>query len=237
MDDILFRHTAVATPNDKSEEFVKRANESEKSLQLVKEAKEFDEMLADCLEVEVPKDLNDKILLEQSFAIERERKMSGRWHLAIAASIAFIIGLSVPMLSNFNQVAPDIGTVALQHVQQEYYMTAKANEQATIQNVNAKLARYGGTAQDGIGEVYFVNYCSLKGTPALHMILQGEKGRVTVYVLSDDSNLKASAEFSNEHFKGISEKVGRAKLVIVGEPGEPLEQMKAKLDENITWDI
>ena len=44
-------------------------------------------------------------------------------------------------------------------------------------------------------------------------------------------------EFDNQHFKGISEHIGNAKVVIVGERDEPLEKMKKMLDKNIKWDI
>jgi len=237
MDDILFRHTAIATPHDKSDEFLARLDDSECAQKLVQESKEFDQLLKDSLKVDVPEDLADKILLEQSFAIEHDKTISNRWHIAIAASIAFVIGLSVPMLNNFNHQAPSLGDVALHHVQQEYYMTAKVNEQASLQNVNVKLARYGGTVDKDLGNVFFVNYCSFEGTSALHMVLQGEKGRVTVFIVPDDADLKSVSEFSNQHFNGIAEDVGKAKVVIVGERGEPLEKMKEMLDKNIKWDI
>lgn len=243
MDDILFRHMATATPNDKSDEFLSRYEASEGAQKLVNEAKSFDQLLKGSLDIDIPEGLADKILLEQSFALENDKAKNSRWHIAIAASVAFIIGLSLPMLGNFYQSPSDIGTIALQHVRQEYFLTAKVNEQATLKNVNAKLARYGATAKSGategagLGNVFFVNYCSFEGTSALHMILQGEKGRVTVFVVPDDAGFKSASEFSNQHFKGITEQIGNANVVIVGERGEPLEKMKNKLDENIKWDI
>jgi len=238
MDDILFRHTAIATPNEKSEDFLDRLAESECAQKLVKESKEFDQLLKGSLNIDVPNDLADKILLEQSFAIEHEKTINNRWHIAIAASIAFVIGLSVPMLNtSINHQTPNIGNVALQHVQQEYFLTAKVNEQASLQNVNVKLARYGASAQEDLGNIYFVNYCDFEGTSALHMILDGEKGRVTVFVVPDGTEFKPAAEFSNQHFKGISEHIGKAKVVIVGERDEPLEKTKIMLNKSLKWDI
>jgi hypothetical protein len=246
MDDILFRHTAIATPNDKSPEFLSRAAASECSKKLVEEAKDFDKLLKENLQIKVPTDLTNKILLEQSFALEHDKNISSRWHIAIAASIAFVIGLTVPMLGGLishapetakTQVQSDIGSVALEHVKNEYFLTAKANENATLQTVNAKLAVYGATAKEGLGEVLFVNYCSFDGTSALHMILNGEKGRVTVFVVPEKGGFKPASNFSSDHLKGMSEKVGKASLVIVGEPDEPLEAMKQKLDNSIKWDI
>ena len=237
MDDILFRHTAVATPNDKSEAFLQRQEVSEQDKALVKEAKQFDAKLQSLLKVDVPEDLSNKILLEQSFAVEHERVLNNRWHVAIAASVAFIIGISLPLLNNLKVSPADIGQVALQHVQDEYYFTEKLNERASIAMVNAKLATYGAQLQGDIGEVLYVNYCSFEGTPSLHMIVQGEKGKVTVFVVPEDAQFTETAKFNNQYLKGISEKMGHANVVIVGEKNEPLEKMQQMLENNIVWNI
>lgn len=237
MDDILFRHTAIATPNEKGDEFLQRQADSEQDKMLVDEAKQFDSQLQSLLKVDPPEDLVEKTLLEQSFAIEKKRTLSHRWHIAMAASIAFIIGISLPLLNNLRSLPLDIGTVAMQHVQQEYYFTAQIDEQASLASVNAKLANYGGKVSGELGKVYFVNYCSFEGTTALHMIMQGENGRVTVFVVPDDAGFIETAVFNNQHLKGLTEKMGSINVVIVGEKDEPLEKAQLKLQKNIQWNI
>lgn len=237
MDDILFRHTAIATPHDKSDDFLQRVADSDKDKKLVKQAKDFDANLQSLLKVDVPEGLADKILLEQSFEIENERIKSNRWHIAVAASIAFVIGITLPLLSNFSHYPADIGEVAMQHVTDEYYFTTKTNEQADLKMVNAKLARYGAHATEDLGDVTYVNYCSFKGTPALHMVMRGEKGQITVFVVPKDAKFIETAEFSNQHLKGITEKMGNANVVIVGERDESLQKVRNAMETNIKWDI
>jgi hypothetical protein len=237
MDDILFRHTAIATPNDKSDEFLRRQKNSEKDKALVDQAKQFDLELQSILKVDLPDDLADKILLEQSFAIENKKNLNHRWHIAIAASIAFIIGVSLPLLNNLYHAPQKIGTVAMQHVQQEYYFTEKINERASLSSVNAKLASYGGLAKDGLGEVLFVNNCTFDKITALHMIIQGEKGRITVFVVPDEAGLVNTPSFNNQRLKGVTEKLGGKSLVIIGEKEEPLDKVQLKLKDNIQWEI
>lgn len=237
MDDILFRHTAIATPNDKSEEFLRRQSDSEQDKAFVDQAKQFDAELQSILKVDLPDGLTDKILLEQSFAIENEKNLSHRWHIAIAASVAFIIGISLPLLNNINNLQQEIGTVAMQHIMQEYSFTEKVNEHASLSAVNAKLASYGGLATGELGEVLYVNHCGFAKTAALHMIIQGEKGRITVFVVPQQSELKNSPKFNNQFLKGLTESIGKTSLVIVGEKDEPLEKVQQKLQENIQWKI
>ncbi|MEH6454341.1 MAG: DUF3379 family protein [Psychromonas sp.] len=237
MDDILFRHTAVATPNDKSEDFLKRKGESDQNKSLVDDAKKFDAQLKSILMVDVPEDLSNKILLEQSFAIETKKNLSHRWHLAIAASIAFIIGISLPLVNNINNSPQEIGLVAMQHIQKEYFFTSKINEQASLASVNAKLANYGAQATGDLGEVMFVNFCDFEGTPALHMILKGEMGRVTVFVVPKKAGFINTPNFNNQHFTGLSEDLSKTNLVIIGEKNEPIEKIQKLLQKNIQWEI
>lgn len=237
MDDILFRHIATATPNDKSDEFLQRLAESDNDKDHVKQAKKFDANLQSLLKIDVPEGLTDQILLEQSFAIENERITNGRWHIAIAASIAFIIGITLPLLNNFSHSPLDIGNVAMQHVKAEYYFVAQSNERADLKMVNAKLARYGAQAHTDLGDVTYVNYCSFDGKPALHMVMQGEKGQITVFVVPADRKFIATEKFNNQHLKGITEKMGNVNVVIVGERGESLQNIRQTMKNNIHWDI
>jgi len=216
MDDILFRHTAIATPSDKSKEFLDTVEENEQNKALVKEAKAFDVQLQSMLKVPVPENLADKILLEQSFLIENDKKSSNRWHIAIAASVAFIIGISLPSISSFTEPTPDMGTVAINHVIQEYYMTSKIDEKATMPMINAKLASYGGKLTSDLANVTFVNFCDFKGIKALHMVMKGEKGPVAVFVVPGDAGFIEKAEFHNHDLKGMTEKMGKSDIVIDG---------------------
>jgi len=237
MDDILFRHTATATPNDKGDAFLQRIADSEKDKEIVKKAKEFDANLQQLLKVDLPEGLTDKILLEQSFAVENERLKNGRWHIAIAASIAFVIGITLPLLSNFSHSPLDIGEVAMEHVKAEYFFTAKANEQADLKMVNAKLARYGAQAHGDLGAITYVNYCNFEGTPALHMVMEGVEGQITVFVVPSDAEFVGTDKFNNQHLKGIREKMGNTNVVIVGERDEPLQKVRDAMHNNIQWDI
>lgn len=237
MDDILFRHTAIATSNDKAESSLLLVNASECGGSLINEAKEFDQLLKDTLHIVPPHDLVNNILRKQHVLTQPEKMASHRWHIAVAASIAFITGLTLPIVNNIYRTPMDIGSLALQHVQKESFFIAKVNENATIENVNVKLARYGGVVHNELGKILFVNYCGFEGVSALHLILEGEKGPVNVFVMPKDANFNDVVEFSNQYLKGISEQFGNNNVVIVGERNESLNRIKDKLTTNIQWEI
>lgn len=237
MDDILFRHTAIATPNDKSESFLEGMNSSDNNKALVQAAQQFDESLKSLLNIDVPEGLADKILLEQRFVVDNERVKSGRWHIAVAASIAFVIGISLPLFNKVYYAPLDIGEVAMEHVESQNDFVSQSNEHANLKMINAKLARYGAKAHTDLGEVRYVNYCNFEGTPALHMVIQGEKGQIAVFVVASDAGFIETEVFNNQYLKGITEKMGNANVVIVAEKGESLQATRNAMLNNIYWDI
>jgi hypothetical protein len=69
------------------------------------------------------------------------------------------------------------------------------------------------------------------------MVIKGEKGPVTVFVVPNDADFIATGKFHDQYLKGLTTKMGDTNVVIVGKRDEPLENVQLKLQENITWNI
>lgn len=238
MDELEFRRNAYADPNNQSPEFLTRTRESEQNQKFVDEMKAFDDALeAGLKDIEVPEGLADKILLNQTFEQYQDNQKHSRWHLAIAASVAFFIGLSINLI-NFNpSSSPSIGEVAIEHVKNELIFTQHIDEAANLQTVNAKLAKYGGQVEQSLGHVYYVNHCSFGGEAAFHMILQGEHEKVTVFVVPKSTKMPTQPMFTQGDMQAMVTPVQNANLVLVAPKGEPMEKLEQKLSQRIDWSI
>ncbi len=235
MDDLEFRRQAYADPKDSSEAFLNAAKGSRNNQKFVEELKAFDSQLEQALKVEPPEGLADRILLNQSFEEYQGNKRHNLVQLAMAASVAFAIGLSVSLV-NFERT-PSMGDVAIAHVKNEVMFSRVIDERADLNAVNAKLAKYGGKLENGIGHIYYVNHCTFHGSPAFHMVMQGEAGKVTVFIVPSSTKLSTSPLFSDGQLTGMVTPVNNANLVIIGEQKESLEKIERKLDRNINWSI
>ncbi|MDO6524666.1 DUF3379 domain-containing protein [Motilimonas sp. 1_MG-2023] len=236
MDDLEFRRRAYSNPNDQDEAFLSAAFEDEQNKKFLDEIKHFDEQIeASLKDIPVPEGLADRILLNQSFEQFQEKQRTSRWHLALAASIAFLIGMSVNLVQF--PTSPNMGEIAIKHVQDEWIFTEQINENADLNAVNAKLIKYGGTVKEDIGHIYYVNHCSFNGAPAFHMIMAGEKGKVTLFVVPKSKSLTIDPMYSKGDMRALVMPVQNANLIIVADKNEPVGKLEQKLESTINWSI
>ncbi|MBL4830828.1 MAG: DUF3379 domain-containing protein [Aliivibrio sp.] len=245
MDDLEFRRRILANPHDKSHDILEALKGNSSNQQLVGELHHLDSLIEQTLDVEVPDDLADTILFRQAAETHVQEK-SPRNYLAIAASVAFVCGLMIGQLNWRNVIIPtaqaSLGDTALAHVVDEAGMTDIADEQVSLQQVNSKLAPFG---QQFVHElpahIYYVNHCSFTGIgAALHLVMQGEHDRITVFVVP--TNSVKDYLFDDDHLKGevvaLSSAQGHASsLIVVGDKAENLTAITKQLESNLTFKI
>ncbi len=239
MDDLKFRRQAYAEPGCTDPEFLQAAHSSKSNRQLLDDLQDLDSKINKALQVDVPENLNEKIIFQQTHNVTRLRNRKSRVHLALAASVAFLVGLSVSQLWPEQQAhgvqVVQLGEEALHHVVSEAAFANRIDEQASLTMVNAKFKSFHGAFDAMPIDVTYVNHCSFAGRPALHMVVRGEMGPVTVFVVPRADNLEFTPEFSNEQFKGMASQLKQADLVVVGEPEEDIDSIRQMLKDNISW--
>ncbi|MDO6763977.1 MULTISPECIES: DUF3379 family protein [unclassified Agarivorans] len=240
MDELEFRRQLYTNPRERSDALIEEATRTPKNKKLFDDMQQFECKLEQALNVEVPDALAERLILSQSFddsQVQYRRKT--RVHIAMAASIAFVIGLSFSLV-NWQVPAgyDDMGQVALQHVYHEMPYTSGVDEQPSLQTINAKLARYGASFDELPGDVVYVNHCAYAGSPAFHMIMKGKMGsNVNVFVVPKTTELQAVQSFADKKMHGMVGSLSHASLVVVGERNEPIEKTLAFLTADLNQAI
>jgi len=225
MDELEFRRQLYTNPRNRSEALLQEARRNNKNKKLYDDMQQLENKLEQALNVDVPDGLAERLMLRQSFDDSRQQyRRKSRWQIAIAASIAFALGLSTSLF-HWQQQAADMGQLALQHVYEEMPYTSGVDEQPSLQTINAKLARYGASFEQLPGKVVYVNHCAYAGSPALHMVMKGKMGsNINVFVVPKSTELKTVQSFSDKTLHGMVEPLANASLVVVGEMKEPIEK-------------
>jgi len=237
MDDLEFRRRILADPNDNSQEMITAKNASLTNRKLSDELLQLDAKLESTLKVDVPDDLADRILFHQSGQPEQNRNKT-RFHLAIAASVAFVFGLFVGQFNS--QIVPtsatsEIAQVAMDHVYTEAPFVDSIDESVSLRQVNAKLTPFGSELTDLPGHVYYVNHCGFGDKNALHMVMATENGKVTVFVVPEHSPKMSS--FSDNSLEGVVMPIQNASLIVVGEKGQNVAPIAKSLESDLNWEI
>ena len=233
MDELSFRRRIYADPNDNEPDIVTACHQDKQKAKFKADMLEFDKLLSDSLNVEVPDNLSERILLGQSIDFQRKQKRKHRLHLAMAASVAFAIGITFQMVG----VSPrydTLGDHALAHLTAEYdHIPAVATY--SQEQLNVKLAHFGGEMVEKLAPIKFANFCDFDGTTSLHIVLQGPKDDVTVFIVPADSGLKSTKHFSDMKYKGETIKTHAADMVIITDKDDSVEKWRKDLQKSIKW--
>ncbi|ENM5742558.1 DUF3379 domain-containing protein [Vibrio metoecus] len=235
MDELEFRRKVMSDPKQRDKELLEMIATNESSAKYVDDVLQLDKHIAQAFKIDVPDDLADKILFQQSALLEDEkviRPQFVRKATAIAASIAFTAGLLVGQVQWGNiLVSPaqaSLSEMAVQHVIHEEGFVNRLDEQADMSQINAKMQPFAYKMDgDFPYHVYYLNHCGFGKENAVHMVFQGEKGKVTLFFTPIVS--KQALAFKQDGMSGIVEPIGEASLILVGEQGENVSAIAQKL--------
>ncbi|MGX9462618.1 DUF3379 domain-containing protein [Shewanella sp. A14] len=231
MDDLQFRRHAYGDPNNQSDEFLAHLAENEDDAHFVKDLKAFDHKLTQALKINVPDDLADKLILRQQLNQHQKSKKNTRYLMAMAASIAFVVGISFSLL-RFTPI--NLGENSLAHVRHE----TKAliiEQDIGFNDVNFKLASLEGLRDSKFiqqpGRVFYTSYCDFQGVKSLHLVMADENGnKVTLFIVPIESRMVLEEAFADNQYKGQSFQTADAYMVLVGEPTSDLDFVKKEVE-------
>ncbi len=238
MDELEFRRTIYAQPDTNDADVIEAAAQDATKQQFWQDVKQLDHKIKRSVnEVDVPSDLAHRLILRQTISRHRQQQIRQRWYLALAASIAFLVGINFTFLQN----SPlDLSHYALAHRYQEGEVPMQMNENVTLQQLNVKLASMGGHLQgtdfhNNIGNIYFANFCDFEQVRSLHLVIDGEQGKVTVFVVPHDKKYTIDGQFSDQRFNGKAVDLGSVALIVLGEKNQPLQKVTDKLRKELIF--
>ena len=95
MDDLQFRRSLYADPKSTDADILKAIQEDPSKQAFANDLDLFEQSLKSALDVEVPDDLANKLILRQTMADHTKQKKKYRVQLALAASVVFAVGITM----------------------------------------------------------------------------------------------------------------------------------------------
>ncbi len=232
MDELEFRRRIYADPETTDSDVVEAAKADESKRSFWNEQKQLDKQFKQALKVEVPDDLASKLIWQQSADEFTRYKRRSRWYVAMAASVAFTIGIGLTMW--YHQPL-SIGGQALAHMQYAEMEHAHSLLPVDLNMVNAKLASFGGSLSEMLDGIEVANYCHLSTVRSLHLIVNTPQGKMSVFVVPQRGDISVPSEFEDSQYHGESIKMRRANVMVVGDRGADLSEMKKAVSERIQF--
>lgn len=237
MDDLHIRRSILADPKARDEAMNEAIKSDPVKQKFVQDVEALDDKIAQAMNVPVPDDLYNKLILRQTLASHQQQKSKTRVRLAMAASVAFVLGLTVNFMM-FSSTYKNLGDYAIAHVDHEASHFSNADEaNVTLASLNDKMASFKGSFNSTFGTLIFADYCRFDGSKSLHLVFQGESSPVNVFIVPNDEDIEFNAKFANDRFEGRSLNFNHSNVIVVGDKKEPLQQWQERINNNITWSI
>jgi hypothetical protein len=233
MDDLTFRKRIYANPHDNAQDIIDACNDDKAKVKFKCEMKKFDAKLNSAFNVKVPDNLAERILLSQSMDTQKSPKKRTKVYLALAASVVFCVGLvstRIGLINNFDTV----GEYALAHNAAEIVHSHDDNHYS-LQQLNTKLSGYGAQFINAFPKVSFAGTCYFGRIKSLHMVIQGDKYPVTIFLIPKESGLEQTPYFSDQNYNGESIEVNDNQLLIITHKDDPNKSWAKELSQSFQW--
>jgi hypothetical protein len=173
----------------------------------------------------VPENFADKLILRQGMDEFSQKRQKRPWYIALAASVAMVVGVSyVTLFAGNNGLANDIyAHINHEYMNKEIAMTGQHVSQNVI---NEKMATFNGVLSGEIGDVLSANYCYLGTIKSLHMIIKGKTGLINLFVVDNNNSKELKEDFSTNGLVGTSFLLQSAKIIIVGDDKEQVSHLQ-----------
>jgi hypothetical protein len=237
MDDLQFRRAIYSDPNNQDADTIAAQQDDPSKKQFAQDICKLDEKIKQALQVPVPDDLCNKLILRQTLASHQVHKRKTRVHLALAASVAIVGGLMLNFMQ-FSSAYSNLGDYALAHVYHEQGSFANnATNQVTLTSLNQKMAAFDGNFSQSLGKLLFADYCRFDGMKSLHLVYQGKTSPVTVFIVPKNEQLSFSTNFNDEKLFGSSIEFNKSNIIVVADKNESLGQWQQNISETVSWSI
>ncbi len=199
-------------------------------------AREFEGKLRDSLVTTPQAGLEERILLARLLKRQQVSSRFKRW--AMATGLALSLGLSGWFGHGLMNWAPGPSTVSvavIEHIQDELDVLDKQYP-ITPEGLGRLLSHFGARLTGDLGRVNYANRCNFMHTKAVHMVLQGKNGPVTVLMMPN-SPLERMEQIDGEGFSGIVLPTKYGSLAVITDHPEPVDVLAQRVLRAVSWEI
>jgi len=203
------------------------------------EMRAFDAKIAKALAIDVPDlvlpelpDIADDNVVNVPF--KRKQTFSTPTWIGIAATVALAAFIGVRMIDLDPGSGLSLPDEILAHVDHEPGALRVTNVAVTDQLFSSVVNPSVGTMDRDIGLVTYARSCIINGKTIPHLVIQGEKGPITLLLMPDEM-IDGAMTLDGKGVNGVILPLGEGSIAIIGERDEPLEEIEQKVIDSVEW--
>ena len=155
--------------------------------------------------------------------------------LAIAASFALAAVIGTQFVGGpveYESLADEI----VAHLDHEPNALQVTDEAVSDRRFNRVMNASAGTMDRNIGLITYAQSCVINGKQVPHLVLQGEKGPITLLLMPDEM-IDMAQTIDGKGVNGVILPVGDGSIAIIGERDENLAEIEQRVVDSVEWSI
>ena len=196
----------------------------------------LDDNIARALAIDVPDlkmpELPD-IEADKVVALGQRRRVSPPLWLAMAATVAIAAFLGVRFIGGgveYDSLADEV----LAHLDHEPYALRVSDEPVSDGRLSSVVANDVAQMNHNAGLITYAQTCVINGRNVPHLVIQGERGPVTILLMPDEM-ISEAVPLRDEFFEGAILPVGDGSIAIIGEHDEELGEIEKSVMNSVMW--
>lgn len=177
---------------------------------------------------ELPDLETDKVV-----TLGRGRRVAPPVWFAVAATVALAAFLGVRFVSNgpsYDSLADEV----LAHLDHEPYALRVSDEPITERRLASVVASDVAQMDHSAGLITYAQTCVINGHKVPHLVIQGERGPVTILLMPDEM-ISEAVPLHDEFFEGAILPVGNGSIAIIGGHDEELAEIEKSVVNSVMW--
>lgn len=165
----------------------------------------------------------------------RRKSRTSAW-IAIAASLALAAIIGTQMVGNRVPGEYSLAEEVLAHLDHEP-RALRVTDVAVPDDRLAKVVNPSiGSMDRNVGLITYAASCVINGKTVPHLVMQGEKGPITLLLMPDEM-VEGASTLEGESVTGVILPVGDGSIAIIGERDENIAEIEQKVIDSVEWSI
>jgi hypothetical protein len=164
-----------------------------------------------------------------------ERKSKAPTWIAIAASLALAAIIGTQFMGG-SVTYESLEAEILAHIDHEPQALRATNVAISDERYFKVVNPTVGTMDRDVGLITYAQSCVINGNTIPHLVIQGEKGPVTLLLMPDEM-VQGASTIDGINVNGVILPVGNGSIAIIGEREENLAEIEQRVINSVEWSI
>ena len=200
------------------------------------ELRALDRRIGSAVAISVPElrmpDLPD-VDNENVVSLAARRRFTAPAWMAVAATIVLAAFIGIRMYGStvtYVSLADEI----VAHLDHEPYALRVSDEPVDDGRLSDVVPASVAKLNHDAGLITYAQTCVINGKKIPHLVIQGERGPVTILLLPEEA-IDDAVQLEGESINGILLPVGGGSVAIIGERDEKLDTIQQNIVKSVTW--